>query len=201
MLEIIFYSLSGFFMKLSDDSYDQKNEKSLAIIFGILSGLTIGYLVVTSLDAAYIFMGILIGTLLSKKIDGIHHIITSTVFLFIALIFKIPSIRIVTLVLCSFAAFIDEIGNDNRSISKISKFFGLFFKFRFSLKIVVLVLSIFGLIQMFYINFEIPGLEFMKFYTIFYFMFFELSYEVAGLKFETIYNGLSRFSRVLGAVN
>ncbi|GAB4312034.1 MAG: hypothetical protein Kow0019_10770 [Methanobacteriaceae archaeon] len=201
MLEIIFYSLSGFFMKLSDDSYDQKNDRNRAIIFGIFSGLTIGYLVVTSSDAAYIFLGIFIGTLLSKKIDGIHHIITALVFLIIAIIFKIPPIGIGTLILCSISAYIDEIGNDNMSIPKISEYLGLFFKYRFSLKIVVLVLSILGLIQILYPNFKIPGLEFMQFYTIIYFIFFELFYEIAGLKFKTIYDGLSRLSRALGLVN
>ncbi|MDI6644463.1 MAG: hypothetical protein QME14_05330 [Methanobacteriaceae archaeon] len=188
-------------MKLSDDSYDRKNEKALAIIFGIFSGLTIGYLVVNSIDAAYIFLGIFIGTLLSKKIDGIHHIITALVFFLYAILFGIPAIGIGTLIICSFASYIDEFGNDNSSISKKSKFFGLFFKYRFSLKIVVMVLSILGLIQFFYPNFLIPGLEFMQFYTIIYFIFFELFYEIAGLKFEAIYNGLNRLSRALGLVN
>ncbi len=201
MLEAIFYSLSGFFMKLSDDSYDQEDNKTLAIIFGVICGLTIGYLVVTRADAAYIFLGIFIGTLLSKKIDGIHHIITALVFLSIALIFGIPSMGIGTLVICALAAYIDEIGNDNTAISKRSKFFGLFFKYRFTLKLVILVLSLLGLIQIFHPNFKIIGIEFMQYYTIIYFILFELFYEIAGLKFDAVYNRLSRLSRVLGLIN
>ena len=201
MLEAIFYSISGFLMKLSDDSYDKKDDKLLAIIFGILCGLTIGYLVVKSSDAAYIFLGIFIGTVLSKKIDGIHHIITALVFLIIAIVFGIPDIGLGTLVICSIAAYIDEIGNDNKDINKRSKFFGLFFKYRFTLKLVIFTLSLFGLIQIFQPNFEIVGIAFMQYYTIIYFILFELFYEIAGLKFDAVYNRFSRLFRVLGFIN
>ncbi|MGC9516959.1 MAG: hypothetical protein ACP5C3_04580 [Methanomicrobiales archaeon] len=196
MLEAVFYGLSGFFMKLSDDSYDRQHNKWIAIIFGILCGIFIGYLVINSADAAYIFFGIFIGTLLSKKIDGIHHIVTAIVFLSIALIFNFPQIGVGTLIICSLAAYIDEIGNDNVSIAKKSKFLDIFFKYRFTLKMVILVLSLFGLIQIFWPNFQILGIEFMQYYTIIYFIIFEIFYEVGGLRFNAIYNGLSRISRV-----
>ncbi len=45
-------------MKLSDDAYDKKKNIVLAILAGILCGLLIGYLAVTSADAACIFIAI-----------------------------------------------------------------------------------------------------------------------------------------------
>ena len=58
MLEIPLYALSGFFMKISDDMHDKKNNMVLGILAGILCGLMLGYLVTISVDAAYIFFGV-----------------------------------------------------------------------------------------------------------------------------------------------
>ncbi|WP_054835728.1 hypothetical protein [Methanobrevibacter arboriphilus] len=82
----ILYSVSGFLMKLSDDEYDEKSNKLIAVIIGIVCGITIAFLASNNIDASYIFIGILIGTALSFKIDGIHHIATLLVFLLLYLI-------------------------------------------------------------------------------------------------------------------
>ena len=49
----LFYALAGFLMKLSDDFYDIKNNKLLAVITGLLCVLCISYLAVSSSDAAW----------------------------------------------------------------------------------------------------------------------------------------------------
>ena len=188
MLEIPLYALSGFFMKISDDMHDKKNNILLGILAGILCGLLLGYLVTVSVDAAYIFFGIFIGTFLAKKINCINHIITAIVFAAIVFLLGFPAVGIGTLAICSIAAYIDEIGNDNKRIYEKSKILETFFEYRFTLKTAILVLAVFGVIQSVYPAFKIYGIYFLGIQTFLYFLLFELSYELAGLKFDAIYD-------------
>ena len=73
-------------MKCSDDEFDEKNNRNLAIFLGIICGIFAAYATVTSMDAAYIFIGILVGNLLAMKVDGVHHIATLLTFLIIVLL-------------------------------------------------------------------------------------------------------------------
>lgn len=188
MLEILLYPLSGFFMKISDDMHDKKNNRILGILAGILCGLFLGYLVTISLDAAYIFFGVFIGTFLAKKINCINHAITAVIFLIIAFLFGFPAIGIVTLAICALAAYIDEIGNDNQKIYKKNRFFEIFFEYRFTLKTVILILAVLGILNSIYPAFQIYGVHFMTIWTFILFLTFELAYEFAGIKFESIYD-------------
>jgi hypothetical protein len=197
--EPLLYAFSGFFMKLSDDAYDKKKNIFLAIIAGILCGLFIGYLAVTSADAACIFIAILIGTMLSLKIDSLNHIAALILFVLIIVYIGIPTIGIITLLICSIAAFLDEIGNDNRFIK--NKMLKLFFEYRFTLKIAVLMFALLGLLQSSYPALQIPGVQYFLLTTFVYFLLFDLFYELAGLKFDTIYDGLNSFLRIIRRVN
>ncbi|MGF7118246.1 hypothetical protein [Methanobacterium oryzae] len=188
MLEILLYPLSGFFMKISDDMHDKKNNRILGILAGILCGLFLGYLVTVNLDAAYIFFGVFIGTFLSKKVNCINHIITAIIFLIIVFLLGFPEIGIITLAICSIAAFIDEIGNDNEKIYAKSKMLETFFEYRFTLKTTIFVLAVFGLLSSFYPAFQVYGIHFMEIQTLIYFLMFEFAYEFAGLKFDAIYD-------------
>ncbi len=185
----IFYALSGFFMKLSDDAYDEHRNKKFAVATGIICGLIIGFLVTNSTDATYIFFGILLGTLASKKIDGIHHILTLLTFVLVAFLFGIPEIGLVTLFICFLAAYLDEIGNDNPKLAAKSHFLEIFFRYRFAMKITIGVLSILGLYQALN-GFSIPGMSFLSPLTIIYFLMFEISYELGGRSSHKIYNGI-----------
>ena len=169
-------------MKLSDDEYDEKSNKKIAIVIGILSAVAIAYLSSNNLDASYIFIGILIGTLLSFKIDGIHHIVTFFTFLFLLFILGMPSLSLATLGFCAFSAFIDEIGNDNKRIYK-NKFFKVFFEYRFTMKIAIFILSFLSVFQSF-TCFQIANFDFLSISTFFYFLLFEISYELAGFTFK-----------------
>ena len=176
-------------MKFSDDEYDKKSNKMLAVILGIFCGITIAYLASNDINAAYIFLGILVATGISFKIDGIHHIVTLLVFLFLFVIWGIADTNIlanfslITLFICIFSAFIDEIGNDNPLIYKKSKFFKIFFDYRFSMKIVILALALLGLYQS-WTGFTLLFVDFLSFLTFIFFMLFELFYELAGFVFD-----------------
>ncbi len=199
-IEPILYPLSGFLMKLSDDAYDKKKNITIAVFAGIFCGLFIGYLAVTSADAACIFIAILIGTLLSLKVDSLNHIAALLLFVLIIVYIGIPTIGIVTLLFCSVAAFLDEIGNDNKWI-KNKKKIKKFFKYRFSLKITVMIFAVLGLLQNMFPALRIPGVQYFLFQTFIYFILFDLFYELAGLKFDIIYNGLNSFFRVMRRVD
>lgn len=157
----LFYILSGFLMKFSDDAYDEMGDKKLASILGIICGICIGFLVVNSVDATYIFFAILLGTLFSKKIDGVHHIFTLATFVMVAFIYGVPQISILTLIICSIAAFIDEIGNDNLKLIEKSHFLEVFFRYRFAMKITIFSLAVLGLYQSL-TGFNMLNMEFLS---------------------------------------
>jgi hypothetical protein len=174
-------------MKISDDMHDKKNNKLLGILAGVLCGVFMGYLVTFSLDAAYIFFGVFTGTFLAKKINCINHAVTAVIFLLIAFLHGFPAIGIGTLAICAIAAYIDEIENDNKKVYEKSRILEIFFKYRFALKTVILVLALFGVINSFYQDFQVYGIQFMTIQTLVLFLIFELAYEFAGLKFDSIY--------------
>ena len=156
-------------MKYSDDLFDVNHDLISACVFGILCAIASAVATVADIGAAYIFIAILIGNLFALKVDGIHHILTLIVFVVICLIVGIPDLNLVILVICILAALCDEIGHE--TIGKITenRFMNLFFEYRFVMKIVVLLLAVYG-------SFNI--LVFVCFIV------FELAYESAGFVFE-----------------
>lgn len=191
ILIAILYSISGFLMKFSDDEYDEKSNKLMAVILGIFCGIVIAYLSSNNIYAAYIFLGILIGNAIALKIDGIHHIATLFIFLFLFIIWGIfglngsiiANFSILTLFICMISAIIDEWGNDNLVLYEKNKFLKLFFDYRFTMKIAIFILAILGLYQTF-TGFSIPYLDFLDASTFIFFMLFELFYELAGFLFK-----------------
>ena len=166
------YFFSGFFMKLSDDEYDEKSNKTMAIFLGIICGLFTAFACSIDLDAACIFIAILIGNILALKVDGIHHIATMASFLIAFIIFGLPSftfLSVITIIICMIGAIIDEIGNDNEIIYEKSKFLEYFFDYRFALKVVILLLVLIGLLNI---------------WSFIYFLCFEIAYEIARVLFE-----------------
>ena len=166
------YLFSGFFMKLSDDEYDEKSNKAIAIVLGIVCGLFTAYACSIDLDAACIFIAILVGNILALKVDGIHHIATMASFIIAFLFLGLQSfsyLSIITIIICMIGAIIDEIGNDNEKIYSKSKFLEYFFDYRFALKVVILLLVLIGLLNI---------------WSFIYFLCFEIAYEIARVLFE-----------------
>ncbi len=166
------YTLSGFFMKISDDEYDEKSNLFSAIILGIICGIATAYASSINLDAACIFIAILLGNILALKVDGLHHIATMVSFLIFLVILGFPQFTIssiAVIVICIIGAIIDEKGNDNEELYAKSKFLEYFFDYRFTLKVIILILSLSGLLDIF---------------TIIYFLCFEIAYEIARVFFK-----------------
>jgi len=190
ILEAILYASSGFFMKFSDDALDTENNTLLGVISGLICVAGIGYLSVNFPDAATIFLAILMGTLFSGKVDKLGHIVTLVIFLAILVIFGLPSIGLGALIICTLAAWVDEVGNDRESL-KGKKIVETFFNYRFTMKIVVLALALLGA----FYPVQFQGFQPV---TFIYFILFDLSYELAGLKFNRIYDGIKGIYGVIG---
>ncbi len=197
MLEILLYSLSGLFMKVSDDAHDLKHDTLLGVVAAVICGIIIGYLAVTSAGAACIFLAILIGTVAAWKVDCLNHLLSLLIFMGIILIFSFPTIGIVTLAVCAAAAFLDEIGNDSQWAAK-RRYVKEFFQYRFALKIVILIFVALGLL---YPGLGAYGVQFFTPITFVAFLCFELSYELVGLKFSAFYDVFKGFLRSIRGIN
>ena len=158
-------------MKYSDDLFDVNNNLNYATIFGILCGVASGLAAVYSIEAAYIFIAILIGNFLVLKVDGIHHIISLITFVIILLIGGIPNLNMIVLLICILAIISDEVGHE--MISKVTqdRFLNLFFEYRFVMKIAVFLLAVCGVFDI---------------WAFICFMMFEIAYVIAGIIFESL---------------
>lgn len=162
----LLFILSGFFMKYSDDLFDINHNLAYASIFGILCGIASGLATIYSIEAAYIFIGILIGNLIAFKVDGIHHLVTLICFIIVLLIGGIPELSFIVLLICIFATFLDEVGHELISNVTENRFLNLFFEYRCVMKVVILLLAICGVFNI---------------WIFVCFLMFELSYEFAGI--------------------
>lgn len=186
MLEVLFYSLSGLFMKVSDDAHDRKHNNLLGIVAAVICGVTIGYLAVTSADAACIFLAILVGTVFAWKVDCLNHILSLLIFIGIVLFMGFPSIGLITLLVCALGAYLDEIGNDSEWAAQ-RKYVREFFQYRFVLKIVIFIFVVLGLLYPYYAFLQVEGIQYFTPLTMVGFLLFEISYELVGLKFDALY--------------
>ena len=189
IFEAICFALSGFFMKISDEASDEKNNMLMSIISGLLCGLFTVLVSTKNADATCIFLSILIGTVLAFKVDSLNHILSAILLIILLLLLGVPSFNWICLLICIIAVFVDEKGNDNYDKKEKEgvalNFLDKLFKYRYTLKITVFILSIFGLL-----NYLIPNLNLFSFepITIIYFYMFDLSYEFAEVSFNRIYD-------------
>ena len=158
-------------MKYSDDFFDEKHDLKFASIFGLLCGLASAIAAVSDVGAAYVFIAILIGNLIALKVDGIHHIISLAVFVFVCLICGIPDLNLIVLLICIVGALSDEIGHETIGKVTDNTFLNLFFEYRFVMKVVILALAICGVFNI---------------WIFVCFLLFELSYVIAGMIFEKV---------------
>lgn len=199
MLEILLYPLSGLFMKISDDAHDRRQNTVLGIVAAILCGAFIGYLAVISADAACIFLAVLFGTVAAWKVDCRNHLLSLIIFVGIILIVGFPAVGIITLVACAVAAFLDEVGNDSKWAAN-RKYLKEFFQYRFALKIAILIFAVLGLFASIYPQLQMVGVQYFAPITFVCFLLFELSYELVGLKFDAIYDGLESFLGIIRGI-
>lgn len=165
----LLFILSGFFMKYSDDLYDVKHDQTLSTVLGIICALASVAATIYNIDAAYIFISLLIGNFLVLKVDGIHHIITMIVFVVVLLFAGIPNLSLLILLICILGIISDEIGHELIPTKTENRFLNFFFEYRFVMKIVVLLLAVCGVFDI---------------WSFICFILFELAYVGAEIVFE-----------------
>lgn len=150
MLEWVFYygayCLAGFTLKLGDDLLDELGRPISAIVPLAVSGLLFGLIMAVSEWDLVLFIAILIGVILSGKVNRPQFLIG---FAMIGALLVVVGIPVVTswldwsvlLVALLVAAILDERGNDWADGSAGRWVIG-FFRFRFTLKLCVLLLGV-----------------------------------------------------------
>ncbi|MGY5862876.1 MAG: hypothetical protein RTU09_10945 [Candidatus Thorarchaeota archaeon] len=150
MFEWVFYFIvymcAGFTLKLGDDLLDEMEQSTFAWLPLAISGILFGYLMTqTEWDLA-LFTAIIIGVVLSGKVNRPQFAIG---FFFIALTILVIGIPVVTdwlawsalLFMLFMASMLDEKGNDWTD-EEIAPAAFKFFQYRFALKLSVLLLTI-----------------------------------------------------------
>lgn len=129
----------GSLVKLTDDIED--NNLDINRIYAIPSGLTygfaMGYLMLFDFDASYLFGGIILGCLITGKIDSRGHYFAMSAILVVIFLYGIKLSPMVLLI-ATFAGM-DEI----KDMIHIPKFTGFIFEYRLILKLGILILVIF----------------------------------------------------------
>jgi len=190
LLEVICYSLSGFFMKLSDEGLDKVDDKFFAIITGLLCVLFTVVISHYSSDAACIFLSILVSNVLAFKVDCVNHILSAILLIILFYFIGVPTFSWLALLLCVVAGVIDEWGNDKSDknewgVGGFGSFLKVFFRYRCMLKVFVLLLSVLGLLH--YL-FAWSFIVYFEPLTVVYLCLFDVFYEFAGLVFDRVYD-------------
>lgn len=140
------YFLTGLTLKMGDDLLDELERPNLAWFPLAVSGLLFGIIMTISEYDLALLTSIIIGVLVSGKVNRPQFVVGFIVILTVVLVLGVPPISLwldwLALVIMMFlAAVLDERGNDwaNPIVSpKAYKFF----QYRFTLKVSVLLLSI-----------------------------------------------------------
>ena len=140
------YLAAGMSLKLGDDLLDELNYPSLAWFPLGASGVLFGLLMVQSEWDLVLLTAIVVGVLLSGKVNRREFIIGFAAMGIILVVIGIPEITgildwLALLIMLFMASVLDEKGNDwtDESVSpRASKFF----KYRFTLKVSALLLAI-----------------------------------------------------------
>lgn len=149
MVDVLYfakYLAAGFFLKQGDDLLDEYDRESLAWVTLAVAGAIFGLIMVISEWDLVLLTSIIIGVLVSGKVNRTAYIGGFVMIFAMILLFGLPSITsfldfMTILILLFLAAVLDEKGNDwaDRNQSpRASKFF----EYRFTLKVVVLMLCI-----------------------------------------------------------
>jgi hypothetical protein len=140
------YMMAGMSLKLGDDLLDEYDYPSLAWFPLGFSGILFGLLMVRSEWDLVLLSAIVIGVLLSGKVNRREFIVGVVVIGIILLVVGIPEITrifdwLALLFMLFMASVLDERGNDWTDAS-VSPRAAMFFQYRFVLKVSALLLAI-----------------------------------------------------------
>jgi len=144
---LIVFITGGITLKLAD-FYGERGDNIIQYFFAAIAAFSFGLLISDSPTSSSIILGIIIGVALSKKVNR-PNLILGLVFTFLIsgiLGFSLPIPWL--LIIVSIVSFIDELFHDKLATNK--EWLRLFFRFRLSLKLVMLFLAILSLVEIIY---------------------------------------------------
>jgi hypothetical protein len=147
------FAFIGAGIKYIDCVYDEGVfDKRVAIVLGLVCGVLMGYLIGSDARASSIFLAVIVGVAITRKID------TNPFFLGAVLAFAVPLFLTKNIMIdwfpttvLVFGGIVDEIGNNLADLGLIdSKALKTFFHYRVSMEIVMFLLTIFGVFEPIY---------------------------------------------------
>jgi uncharacterized membrane protein YgaE (UPF0421/DUF939 family) len=147
------FAFIGAGIKYIDCVYDEGVfDKRVAVVLGLVCGILMGYLIGSDAQASSIFLAVIVGVAITRKID------TNPFFLGAILAFAVPLFLTKNIMIdwfptaaLVFGGVVDEIGNNRADLGMInSKFLKTFFHYRISMEIVMLLLTAFGVFEPIY---------------------------------------------------
>jgi ABC-type amino acid transport system permease subunit len=140
------YFLAGLMLKMGDDFLDELNRSDLSWVPLAISGILFGLIMTVSEWDLALMTSIIIGVLASGKVNRPPFLVGFVAIAIVVILRGLPTVSgildwLALVVMMFLAAVLDERGNDwaNQQISPAAY---QFFRFRFTLKISVLLLSI-----------------------------------------------------------
>lgn len=156
VLLILSYGFIGASLKYIDQSFDEAiYDKNVAIALSLICGLLMAVLIALDSSSAIIFISIIFGVAISRKIDNIAFYLGVTVVFLISgayrYFFSSISIDWASVASLSLAGFLDELGNDLSDKNYFRGFLKFFFKERFLLKLFIFGFVIMGIFHWAYL--------------------------------------------------
>ena len=147
MFEYLLYLLAfftGFFTKLTDLIIDHslKLFKKADVLFGAIYGLLIAITIIYFPIITPLWLGVIIGVMITGKIDSISHWTAISIITASLLIFGIPQLNLLFLLFFIAASMFDEIANIMIERFDIRNTFAKFIELRPTLEITALTISI-----------------------------------------------------------
>ena len=146
ILYFMAYCLAGLTLKLGDDLLDESSHPEHAWLPFLVSGLMFGLLMTVSEWDLVLLSAIIIGVLLSGKVNQKEFIIGFVAIAVVVAGIGLPNVTdflewSTILIMLFMAAILDEKGNDwsNKEVSPVA---ARFFEYRCTLKVVALLLAI-----------------------------------------------------------
>ena len=167
LFTLILYAVAGSSLKIQDEINDSLDRPRLACLVSPVFGLSFGFLMLSGPEHASLALGIVLGNLLSRKVDAPAHWLALGLSLAVGVL-RAMRINPIVLIVATGGALLDEIGHDRITES-------LFFRYRGVLKATMLALATIRLVS--WTSFV--GL-----------MLFDFLYELSGLAFSWTATGI-----------
>lgn len=142
------FAFIGAGIKYIDCVYDEGVfDRRVAVLLGLLCGVLMGYMIGSDAKASAIFLAVIVGVAITRKID------TNPFFLGAILAFAVPLFLTKNIMIdwlptaaLVFGGVVDEIGNNRADLGLInSRVVKTFFHYRISMEIVMVALVLVGL--------------------------------------------------------